>query len=79
MVIDKIKAIQCCSIRFILNDYSRTSSVTSMIKSLNLPLLESRRTCNRAIMMFKILNNIVDISIDPTLLVPIFYQPVVTI
>ena len=40
------------------------------MESLNLPLLESRRTCNRAIMMFKILNNIVDISIDPTVLVP---------
>ena len=40
-----------------------------MMESQNLPLLESRRTCNRAIMIFKILNNIVDISIDPTVLV----------
>ena len=69
-LIDKIEAVQRRSVRFILNDYSRTSSVTSMMESLNLPLLESRRTYNRAIMMFKILNNIVDISIDPTALVP---------
>ena len=69
MLIDKIEAVQRRSVRFILNDYSRTSSITSMMESLNLPLLESRRTCNRAIMMFKILNNIVDISIDPTVLV----------
>ena len=69
-LIDKIEAVQRRSVRFILNDYSRTSSVTSMMESLNLPLLESRRTYNRAIMMFKILNNIVDISIDPTVLVP---------
>ena len=73
-LIDKIEAVQRRSVRFILNDYSRTSSVTSMMESLNLPLLESRKTCNRAIMMFKILNNIVDISIDlaidPTVLVP---------
>ena len=69
-LIDKIEAVQCRSVRFILNDYSRTSSVTSMMESLNLPLLESRRTCNRAIMMFKILNSIVDISTDPTVLVP---------
>ena len=41
-----------------------------MMESLNLPLLETRRTCNRAIRMFKILNNLVDISIDPTVLVP---------
>ena len=65
-----IEAVQRRSVRFILNDYSRTSSVTSMMESLNLPLLESRRTCNRAIMMFKILHNIMDISIDPTVLVP---------
>ena len=69
-LIDKIEAVQRRSVRFILNDYSRTSSITSMMESLNLPLLESRRTCNRAIMMFKILNNLVDISIDPTVLVP---------
>ena len=70
MLIDKIEAVQRRSVRFILNNYSRTSSVTSMMESQNLPLLETRRTCNRAIMMFKILNNIVDISIDPTVLVP---------
>ena len=68
-LIDKIEAVQHCSVRFILNDYSRTSSITSMTESLNLTLLESRRTCNRAIMMLKILNNIVDISIDSTVLV----------
>ena len=45
MLIDKIEAVQRCSVRFILNDYSRTISVTSKMESLNLPLLESRRTC----------------------------------
>ena len=69
-LIDKIEAVQRRSVHFILNDYSRTSSVTSMMESLNLPLLESRRICNRAIMMVKILDNIVDISIDSAVLVP---------
>ena len=69
-LIVKPEAVLCCSVHFILNDYSRTSSVTRhMMESLSLPLLESRRFCNRAIMMFKILNNIVDISIDTTVLV----------
>ena len=36
---------------------------------LNLPSLESRRVCNWAIMMFKMLNNIVDIPIDLSILV----------
>ena len=50
-LIDKIEAVKRHSVRFILNNYSRTSSVTSMMESLNLPLLDTRRTCNRAIVM----------------------------
>ena len=64
-LINKIESVQRRSARFILNDYSRTSSVTNMLERLNLPPLESRRVYIRAVMMFKILNNIVDISINP--------------
>ena len=69
-LINKIESVQRRSARFILNDYSRTSSVTNMLERLNLPLLKTRRVCNRAIMMFKILNNTVDLSIDPSVLTP---------
>ena len=69
-LINKIESVQRRSARFILNDYGRTSSVTNMLERLNLPLLETRRAHNRAIMMFKILNNIVDIPIDPSILTP---------
>ena len=69
-LINKIKSVQHRLACFTLNDYSRSSSVTNMLERLNLPSLKSRRVCNPAIMMFKILNNIVDIPIDPSELAP---------
>ena len=43
------------------NDYSRESSVTSMLDHLEWETLESRRTKNQLTMLFKIIHGLVDI------------------
>ena len=63
-LMNRIESVQCRSARFIFNNYGRTSSVTCMVKKLNLPLLSDRRTCNRMITMFKILNGIIHIPTE---------------
>jgi len=41
--IDSIEAVQRRAARFIKRDYKRTSSITEMLQSLDLELLEDRR------------------------------------
>ena len=43
--------------RFVMNDYSPTSSVTSMLDALGWPSLECRRQCQRLVFMYKISMN----------------------
>ena len=46
--------------RFIFNDYSYNTSVTSLLKTLNWPTLQNRRRINlRAMMLYKIINNLI--------------------
>jgi len=59
--INRLKSIQRSAARFCYNDYVRTSGVTSMLNKLNLPLLEERKFRSKSIMMYKILNNLIDI------------------
>ena len=44
---------------FIFNDYSYNISVTSLLNTLNWPILQNRRINLRAIMLYKIINNLV--------------------
>ena len=53
----KLEMVQRRAVRFIMNDFSRYSSVTSMIEQLGLPMLKQRRNEAKVIMMYKILNN----------------------
>ena len=53
----KLETVQRRAVRFIMNDFSRYSSVTSMIEQLGLPILKQRRNEAKLIMMYKILNN----------------------
>ena len=46
--------VQHRAVRYILNDYAFTSSVTAMLKKLKLPTLENRRKISSLIMFFKI-------------------------
>ena len=50
--------------RFIYNEYGFIS-VTNLLKNLSWPTLRQRRTCNRGIMLYKILNKQVEIPIIP--------------
>ena len=59
--INRLVTIQRFATRFCYNGYVRTSSVTSMLNKLNLPSLEERRFHSKSIMMYKILNNLIDI------------------
>lgn len=42
--INKVEAIQTTTARFCFNDFSRHSSVTSMLTVLDLPILKSRKS-----------------------------------
>ena len=45
--IDSIEGVQRCAARFMKRDHNRTSSVTEMLQSLDLDLLEDRRKTHR--------------------------------
>ena len=72
--ITKLKLIQRAAARFCnfcFNDFSRQSSVTAMLTSLDLPTLQSRRMRAKLTMTYKIINYLVSIpkviSPDPPL------------
>ena len=52
--IKQIEMVQHRAVRYILNDYAFTSSVTAMLKKLKIPTLENRRRISSLIMFFKI-------------------------
>ena len=47
-----------------MNDYGRKSSVTAMLKDIQLPSLQERRLNQRLVMMHKIIHNNVDLHLD---------------
>ena len=61
--IKKIEAVQRRAARFIMNDYKWESSVTAMLKTLDLPSLQHRRYNNRLAMMHKIIHNNVNLPL----------------
>ena len=62
-----IERTQQKAARFVTNNYSRYASVTQMLTYLNWPTLAQCRDELKAIMMFKILNHLVDIPANPFL------------
>ena len=60
--INKIEAIQRRAARFVFKDFARFSSVTSMLCSLSWPTLRERRCSLKLLMLYKIVNQLVDIS-----------------
>ena len=62
--ITRLESIQRAAARFCFNDFSRLSSVTAMLTSLDLPTLQSRRMRAKLIMMYKIINDLVSIPKD---------------
>ena len=59
--INRIEAVQRRAARFCLNEFSSYSSVTNMLSTLNLPPLQQRRERAKLIMMYKIINDLIDI------------------
>ena len=59
--------IQRHATRNVLNIYDRYASVSEMISILGWPTLESRRNNLRTIMMYTIMNNLVDVPTDTIL------------
>ena len=59
--IAKVESVQRRAARFCYNDYRRTSSVTSMLQELGWEDLQSRREQNKDAMMYRIVNNLVEI------------------
>ena len=62
--INKVEAVQRCAARFCHNDYRRTSSVTSMIQHLGWEELQHRREQRKTIMMYRIVNDLIDIPAE---------------
>ena len=61
--VNKLEAVQRRMARFVY-EYGFIS-VTNLLKNLSWPTLQQRRTCNRGIMLYKILNKQVEIPIIP--------------
>ena len=55
--ITKLKKVQRQSARFVLNDYSKYSSVSIMLNTLGWSTLESRRNLLTLTLLYKILHN----------------------
>ncbi|XP_071128224.1 uncharacterized protein [Mytilus edulis] len=68
--IDKIERVQRRAARYIFNDYSNESSVTSMISKLSWIPLYKRRVNIRLCLCYKIVNGLVAIPTD-TYLIPL--------
>jgi len=66
--IDKLEKVQRRAARFVCNDFSMYSSVTNMLNRMHWTTLETRRANLRLIMMFKIVNNLVEINAGTSLI-----------
>ena len=79
--INHLEAVQRSAARLCCKDYSRLSSVTSMLSNLNLPPLHDRRIRAKLLMMYKIIHHLVCIPDDflipkyPSLRRSYFTQP----
>ena len=64
----KLEKVQRRAARWILSEYSRTTSVTSLLSVLNIPTLQQCRQLSRLTLFYKIINDALPISI------PLHYQ-----
>ena len=62
--IQKIEAVQNRAARYVNNDYSRHSSVTTMKESMGWESLEARRKICKVVFLYKIVNTLVDVRLD---------------
>lgn len=55
---NNLEMVQRRSARFVMGDFNRMSSVSAMLHHLQWPTLQQRRAENKAIMMYRIVNNL---------------------
>ena len=67
--LDKVEMVQRRAARWTLNDYARTTSVTSLQSQLNWQTLEERRSVARLCLFYKIVNGLVAVPL------PDYMQP----
>jgi len=65
-----LEMVQRRAARRILHDFRPTTSATAMVERLNLDPLQSRRTADKVCMMYKIMNNTVDVRPPANLIIP---------
>ena len=63
-----IEMVQRRVVRFIFNDYSYNTSVTSLLNILNWPTLQNHRINLRAMMLYIIINHLIDTPADTLLI-----------
>ena len=56
--------VQRQAARFVLSNYDQYASITQMLNNIGWTTLSKKREKLRAIMMFKIINNLVEVSTD---------------
>ena len=61
--IKQLEAVQNRAARFVSNDYARYSSVTAMKQELGWESLQARRKLSKATILYKSINNLVDVNI----------------
>ena len=59
--INKLEQVQRRAARFTTGDYRHTSSVTAMMKQLDWETLQARRQQSKAVMMYRVINNLVEV------------------
>ena len=60
----KAESVQRSAARYVMNNYSRRSSVTTMIDELQWKTLQHRRAVSKVTMMYRITNQLIDIPDD---------------
>ena len=66
--IGKVEAVQRRAARFATSDYSYTTSATVLTRDLNWKTLQDRRNIHRLIIFYKILHNMVNISLPESII-----------
>ena len=66
--INKVETVQRRAARYVMNNFNSYANVSEMIATLGWPTLEQRRKTFRTIMMYKIVNNLVEVPTDGILI-----------
>ena len=59
-----VETVQRCAARYVMNNFSSHASVSEMTTTLGWPTLEQRRKIFGTVMLYKIINNLVEVPTD---------------